>query len=496
MSFTSVAFLLFLPIVWATYWGLRRREWQNLLLVCASYVFYGWWDARFCLLMLTSSLVDYVLGLTLESGPDDSTEGKARQAEHRRRRRLLGLSLVCNLGLLGVFKYFGFFVDSFQATATWLGWSPGTVTLEIILPVGISFYTFQTLSYTIDIYRGRLTPTRNVVDYLAFVSFFPQLVAGPIERASRLLPQFQQARRWNRETFEDGLRQMLWGLFKKVVIADSLAGPVAAAFADPDTVGGPRLMVATVMFAYQIYCDFSGYSDIAIGTARLFGIGLMRNFAYPYFSQSIVEFWQRWHISLSTWFRDYVYIPLGGSRGSRNQTWRNAIVTFLVSGLWHGAAWRFVAWGGLHGTSLIAFPRPSEKAPIEQPGGPGLVPGLGVLFRMVAVFTLACAFWVFFRADNMADAWMIWKKIITEIHIGNGYRELLLEYRSRGPLFEIVHLLLVFLAIEWFNRHKPHPIDFPGWPRPLRWSAYAALTWFVIEYGGRGESNPFIYFQF
>ena len=492
MSFTSVAFLIFLPVVWGIYWCLRRRQWQNLLLVCASYVFYGWWDARFCVLMLTSSLVDYILGLALGPPPPDGETGPTGF----RRRLLMGLSLGCNLGLLGIFKYFGFFVDSFQAGASLLGWSPNPVTLEIILPVGISFYTFQTLSYTIDIYRGQLKPTRNLVDYLTFVSFFPQLVAGPIERASRLLPQFQQPRRWDSDALGEGLRQMLWGLFKKVVIADTLAGPVATAFASPETVDGPRLMVATVLFAYQIYCDFSGYSDIAIGTARLFGIRLMRNFAYPYFSQSIVEFWQRWHISLSTWFRDYVYIPLGGSRGGKRQTWRNAIVTFLVSGLWHGAAWRFVAWGGLHGVSLTGLPRPPGKISMAHPGGTRLFPRLSVLLRMILVFSLVCAFWVFFRADSLADAWLIWKKIATEIHLADGWRELILEYQGRGPLFGITHLLGVFLFVEWLNRHKPHPVDFPGWPRPLRWSVYSILIWFVIEYGSRADSNPFIYFQF
>ncbi|MEE3180509.1 MAG: MBOAT family O-acyltransferase, partial [Planctomycetota bacterium] len=479
MSFTSIAFLFFLPIVWTIYWCLRRRQWQNLLLVCASYVFYGWWDARFCVLMLTSSLVDYVLGLALGPPPANDETGKTRL---RRRRLLLGLSLGCNLGLLGIFKYFGFFVGSFQAAASLLGWSPNPVTLEIILPVGISFYTFQTLSYTIDIYRGQLQPTRKLVDYLAFVSFFPQLVAGPIERASRLLPQFQRPRQWNRDAAGDGLRQMLWGLFKKVVIADTLAGPVALAFASPETIDGPQLMVATVLFAYQIYCDFSGYSDIAIGTARLFGIRLMRNFAYPYFSQSIAEFWQRWHISLSTWFRDYLYIPLGGSRGGRRRTWRNAIVTFLVSGLWHGAAWRFVAWGGLHGLSLVALPRESGKIPIDQPCGKGLVPGVAALLRMILVFSLVCAFWVLFRAESLGDAWLVWKKIVTEIHILDGYRELILEYQGGGPLFGITHLLGVFLVIEWLNRHKPHPVDFPRLPRPLRWATYSILIWFVIEY--------------
>jgi len=280
------------------------------------------------------------------------------------------------------------------------------------------------------------------------------------------------------------------------VIADTLAGPVATAFASPETVDGPRLMVATVLFAYQIYCDFSGYSDIAIGTARLFGIRLMRNFAYPYFSQSIVEFWQRWHISLSTWFRDYVYIPLGGSRGGKRQTWRNAIVTFLVSGLWHGAAWRFVAWGGLHGVSLTGLPRPPGKISMAHPGGTRLFPRLSVLLRMILVFSLVCAFWVFFRADSLADAWLIWKKIATEIHLADGWRELILEYQGRGPLFGITHLLGAFLFVEWLNRHKPHPVDFPGWPRPLRWSVYSILIWFVIEYGSRADSNPFIYFQF
>jgi len=496
MSFTSIAFLVFLPVVWAAYWGLRRREWQNLLLVCASYVFYGWWDERFCILMLTSSLVDYWLGLALGPLSPDSDRQETGSAVSGRRRLLLGMSLACNLGLLGVFKYFGFFVDSFQASAAFLGWSPGGVTLEIILPVGISFYTFQTLSYTIDVYRGRLVPTRNLVDYLAFVSFFPQLVAGPIERASRLLPQFQQSRCWERDAIGAGLRQMLWGLFKKVVIADTLAGPVAAGFASPETTGGPRLMVVTVLFAYQIYCDFSGYSDIAIGTARLFGITLMRNFAYPYFSQSIVEFWQRWHISLSTWFRDYVYIVIGGNRGGRVQTWRNAILTFLVSGLWHGAAWRFVAWGGLHGVSLVALPRPTAKVQIDQPGGARLVPHLAVLLRMILVFSLVCAFWVFFRANSLADAWLILTVMATQLHDVQAFRELLLEYQAGGPLFEITHLLIVFVVVEWLGRHKAHPLEIPGWPQPVRWSIYAALGWFVVEYSGRGESSPFIYFQF
>ena len=328
MTFTSLTFIGFLPLVFALYWLLRTPRRQNLILILASYLFYGWWDYRFCALILFSSLLDFVLGWYL---------GQARSK--RARKWLLGASLFANLGMLGLFKYFNFFAGSFSHLATGFGWTPGSVTLNIILPVGISFYTFQTLSYSIDIYRGKIRATKNILDYLAFVSFFPQLVAGPIERASHLLPQFEKLRRFDQGLARSGCRLILWGFFKKIVIADRLGVVVDQFYAQPELVSGPLLAFATVSFAFQIYCDFSAYSDIAIGTGRLFGIRLMRNFAYPYFSQSVGEFWRRWHISLSTWFRDYVYIPLGGSQQGSFRRTRNLLATFFGK--------RFMAWCGL-----------------------------------------------------------------------------------------------------------------------------------------------------
>ncbi|HSA01792.1 MAG TPA: MBOAT family O-acyltransferase, partial [Candidatus Paceibacterota bacterium] len=342
MSFNSVIFIIFLPVVFALYYVHGGRRWQNIVLVIASYIFYGWWDYRFCALLLASSLLDYTIGRCL---------GGAGSVG--RRRFLLGLSLAGNLGVLGFFKYYGFFADSVAIGFSALGWEVSTTTLNIVLPVGISFYTFQTLSYTIDIYRGELEARQDLLDYLTFVAFFPQLVAGPIERAKHLLPQFAQSRRFSHADAVDGCRLMLWGFAKKMVLADNLGRLVDEVFAHATAASGAELVVATVCFGFQIYGDFSGYSDIATGTARLFGVQLQRNFNFPYFSRNLTEFWRRWHISLSTWFRDYVYRPLGGSRCDAVITARNIMITFLLSGLWHGAAWHFVAWGGAHGCCLL-----------------------------------------------------------------------------------------------------------------------------------------------
>ncbi|MFP6665674.1 MAG: MBOAT family protein [Pirellulales bacterium] len=494
MTFTSLVFLLFLPTVLAVYWLLGRRSLQNSLLVLASYFFYGWWDVRFCGLMLISSLVDFGIGLGMDRSQSDRT-----------RKWLLWLSIGCNLGLLAAFKYANFFLDSFRQFGDLFGFNMSSGTLEIVLPVGISFYTFQTLSYTIDIYRRRLQPTKHLVDYLAFVSFFPQLVAGPIERASRLLPQFQQSRSFDGAAFACGLRRILWGFFKKIVIADSLAGLVTEAYANPASASGPQLFLATVLFSFQIYCDFSAYSDIAIGTARLFNIRLMQNFAYPYFSQSLGEFWQRWHISLSTWFRDYVYIPLGGNRGSAARRGWNVVLTFLVSGLWHGAAWRFVAWGALHGATLTCGrrgnPSPGKEhrhktTPEERPGGERLVPTLGTLSRMLTVFVVVCLFWVFFRANSLADALLIFQKIVADIFNFGAYQAIWQGYILRGPLFHVANVLIVFVLIEWCHRHMPYPLQIDHWPKPSRWVAYTLVFWFVAEYADTAPANPFIYFQF
>jgi len=488
LSFTTIIFLLFLPLVFCVHWLLPRRTARNTWLVAASYFFYGYWDYRFCLLMFISSMVDFSIGLALH-----------RSGSDRRRKTLLVLSLVSNLGLLGVFKYMGFFVESFRELAAVFGFDAASGTWEIILPVGISFYTFQTLSYTIDIYRGKLEPTTRLADYLAFVSFFPQLVAGPIERASRLLPQFQRDRRCRWGNICEGLPRILWGFFKKIVIADSLAVVVQASYAEPALSSGPALMLATFFFAFQIYADFSAYSDIAIGTARLFDIRLMQNFAYPYFSQSIWEFWQRWHISLSTWFRDYLYIPLGGNRESRWRRNKNILITFLVSGLWHGAAWRFVAWGGLHGAASIGL-RPGldrrSQMELERPGGNSLVPPVSTILRMVSTFLLVSLFWVFFRASSLSDSLLILKKMFWESASAAGYSELITRYLSGGPVFRSLNLVLALVMLEWFQRHLHHPLQVLHWPKPLRWAVYTATFWFVAEYAGRLPDNPFIYFQF
>jgi len=343
MLFNSIEFLLFLPLTFALYWAFKDKfTAQNFLLLVFSYIFYGWWDVRFLSLIIFSSAVDFTLGIQISKSSND-----------RKRKLLLGLSLVTNLGLLGFFKYYNFFLESFIGAFESINIHLHATTLKIILPVGISFYTFQTLSYTIDIYRKKFIPTRNVIAFFAFVSFFPQLVAGPIERASTLLPQFFKKRSFNYAFAADGMRQMLWGFFKKMVVADNCAQIVDTIFKNPEVYNGPTLWVAIILFSFQIYCDFSGYSDIAIGTAKLFGFDLMTNFKVPYFARDIGEFWRRWHISLTTWFRDYVYIPLGGSRGTIRKTLINVIIVFVVSGFWHGANWTFIFWGFLNAVLFL-----------------------------------------------------------------------------------------------------------------------------------------------
>lgn len=396
MLFNSVEFAIFLPLVFCLYWFVMGNQLrgQNLLIVAASYLFYGWWDWKFLSLIVASSLVDY--GLALQLGKTDD--------EHRR-KWLLGASLAFNLGVLAYFKYANFFIEQFITAFSSLGISLHLSTLQFILPVGISFYTFQTLSYTIDVYRKQLEPTRDWVVFFAYVSFFPQLVAGPIERATQLIPQFQTKRSFDYEKAKDGMRQILWGLFKKVVIADSCAVFVEEIFSAHETMAASSLILGAVLFAFQIYCDFSGYSDIAIGTARLFGISLMQNFAFPYFSRNIAEFWRRWHISLSTWFRDYLYIPLGGSRvDSQWKLVRNIFAIFLVSGFWHGADWKFIVWGGLHAlfflpSILLGYNRKYLEPVAEHRWLPSWREGLNIL----TTFALVCFAWIFFRADSMSQ---------------------------------------------------------------------------------------------
>lgn len=487
MTFASLTFCLFLPLVFALHWLQKRGSAQNAVLVLASYLFYGWWDYRFCGLMLLSSLVDFGIGLALGRCSCDKT-----------RRCCLGLSLVCNLGLLGFFKYFNFFQENLVRLSQAIGWQLNAGSLEIILPVGISFYTFQSLSYSIDVYRRRLEPTRSLVHYLAFVSFFPQLVAGPIERATCLLPQFGRCRVFDEQLAREGLRQMLWGLAKKLVLADRLAEFVDAAYRDPTSAEGPVLALATVCFAFQIYCDFSAYSDIALGTARLFGIELSRNFAYPYFAQSPAEFWRRWHISLSTWFRDYVYVPLGGNR---TPPWRravNVLVTFLLSGLWHGAAWRFLVWGAVHGTAVIAVRsgNPQWSSTADIPGGSSLLPSPRALLRMLSTFTIVCFGWIFFRAADLSQALQIIYRIVADALSPAAYDALRATLNSDPTLCTTLLLLTVFVVLEWIQRQQPHVLRLTTWPVPCRWAVYSLLIWGGLNLMPTDQVNPFIYFAF
>lgn len=490
MTFSTATFFLYLPLVFTLYWVQKGKTGQNSVIVVASYVFYGWWDYRFCALILASSLIDYAVGLLMGSCPQD----------HLKRRLLLLVSLAANLGLLGFFKYYGFFAENLQSLLHSVGVSVHLASLNIILPVGISFYTFQTLSYSIDIYRGKISATRQLVPYLAYVSFFPQLVAGPIERAQQLLPQFLVKRQFDAGTAREGCRLILWGLFKKVVIADNLALVVEASYGDPGASSGVSLAFATVAFAFQIYCDFSGYSDIAIGTAKLFAINLMRNFAFPYFSLSVPEFWRRWHISLSTWFRDYLFIPLGGSRCSLRETSRNLLITFVVSGCWHGASWNFVVWGALHGLAMVVAVSVnrgdrSKRGVADTPGGDRLIPGVRVMSQMFVVFVFVNLTWVVFRAETLAEASVIVQKILGGVLVVGQHDALWREITGTPEtLWTVIHLF-GFLMIEWTCRAKPYPFFEFSWPRALRWGVYTAFIADILYFGALGQ-NPFIYFQF
>lgn len=488
MTFTTFTFLIFLVFVFSLYWLLKGRTQQNILLVISSYCFYAWWDYRFCALMLIASLVDFSVGL-----------GLSRTQKSISRKALLLTSILCNLGMLGFFKYFDFFAQNFAAMLNVVGFKADQITLRLILPVGISFYTFQTMSYTIDCYRGKIAPTRRIIDYMAYVSFFPQLVAGPIERATNLLPQFNRTRNFDCRLATDGLREIMWGFFKKMVIADNIAIIVNTAYAAPASATGMQMALATFCFAFQIYCDFSAYSHIAIGTAKLFGFSLMRNFAYPYFSQSLTEFWRRWHISLSTWFRDYVYIPLGGSRIGSARRAMNLMITFLICGLWHGASWNFVIWGGISGGALL-FERIWKRKPslhsTDKPGSSTLIPSLATTLRMLLTFSLVSLAWVFFRARNLSDSMLIISKISKDIFSLSAGANLVNAIIELSPLQRGFLLILVLtVLIEWIQRAHPHPLFVDHWPRPLRWALYTSLIWSTLLLCAI-EGGDFIYFQF
>ncbi len=482
MFFNTIDFALFLPVVFVLYWFVFNKsiKRQNMLIVAASYFFYGWWDWRFLSLIIFSTTVDYFIGRELK------VENK-----QSRRKMLLWMSILVNLGFLGFFKYSNFFVDSFVDAFSFFGMDFTVSSLKIILPVGISFYTFQTLSYTIDVYRRRLEPTDRFVAFAAFVSFFPQLVAGPIERATHLLPQFYSKRKFDYAQAADGLRQILWGLIKKVVIADNCARYANLIFNNSDQHSGSTLVLGAIFFAFQIYGDFSGYSDIAIGTSRLFGFDLKRNFNFPYFSRDIAEFWRRWHISLSTWFRDYLYIPLGGSRGGTWMKVRNTFIIFIVSGFWHGANWTFIVWGALNAIYFLPLLlTKNNRNNLDVVAKGRYLPNIKEIVMMLVTFGLTCFAWIFFRAESMSHA----MSYIAEI-----FSSSLLSVPKfsgmAGALLTIV-LVSVFMLIEWAGRGKQYAIEEMGlkWKRPYRHAMYYAMMIGLFFFSAKGQG--FIYFQF
>ena len=483
MLFNSLDFAIFLPVVFLLYWFITNKnlKLQNFLIVVASYFFYGWWDWRFLSLILFSTIVDYTVGL-----------GLLKQENQLKRKILLLASIIVNLGFLGFFKYYNFFLDNFISAFSFFGAEIKSNSLNIILPVGISFYTFQTLSYSIDVYKRKLEPTKDFIAFSAFVSFFPQLVAGPIERATNLLPQFYNKRTFDYSKAVDGMRQILWGLFKKIVIADNCAEYANQIFNNSADMNGSTLVLGALFFTFQIYGDFSGYSDIAIGTARLFGFDLMRNFAFPYFSRDIAEFWRRWHISLSTWFRDYVYIPLGGSRGGIWMKIRNTFIIFIVSGFWHGANWTFIVWGALNAIYFLPLLLTNNnRNNLEIVAKGKVLPTFKEFVSILLTFGLTVFTWIFFRSENIVQAFSyisgIFSKSLFEIP----------EFSGMGKALTTIILVVIFVLIEWWGRDSQYAIAKIGlgWKKPLRYAIYCLIILSIMCFGNFNE-NQFIYFQF
>lgn len=480
MLFNSIAFAIFLPIVFLLYWNIPNGSYkkQNILLLLASYIFYGSWDWRFLFLLIFSTLLDYYTGL------------KMVEADRLKQKKIwFWLSISVNLGFLGVFKYYNFFVESFSHSLNYFGIQTNLWSLQVILPVGISFYTFHGLSYVIDIYYNRIKPEKNFIDYSLFVSFFPLLVAGPIERATHLLPQITNKRTFSYSKSVDGMRQILWGLFKKVVIADNCAIFVNDIFSNYQVQNSSTLLLGAILFAFQIYGDFSGYSDIALGTARLFGIELLRNFAYPYFSRDIAEFWRKWHISLTTWFRDYLYIPLGGSRGGKWQAVRNTFIIFLVSGFWHGANWTFIVWGGYHAAlfmPLLIFQKNRKNTDIVAQNK--LLPNPKEIIQISFTFLLVVIGWIIFRADNVSVAYEYIKNIFSW-EAKNIIDSFIFETNGIG------FFIILMLFVEWFQRRNKHGLEIStirkAWIRiVIYYAIIASMLYFM------GKEQTFIYFQF
>lgn len=489
MIFNSFEFLIFLPIAFLLYWFVfRTHSWQNLLIVVASYVFYGWWDWKFLILIMFTSLCSFVSGLVISKLPPTHL---------RYRRAICCLNIIINIGILGIFKYYNFFIENLEYLFSLFGWNLDWITINVILPVGISFYTFQALSYTIDVYRGNIQATRNIIDFFAFISFFPQLVAGPIERATHLLPQFQTSRNFDYAKAVDGCRQMLWGFFKKMVIADNCATIVNQIWENYSDKTGLILLFGAVLFALQIYCDFSGYSDIAIGCSRLFGFDLTRNFNNPYFSRSIPDFWRRWHISLTTWFRDYIYFPLGGSRCGKWKIIRNIFIVWGISGLWHGANWTYVCWGLYHATLLSIYNllgiNTKHQDVISQDH---LLPNKKEFLQMSITFLLAVIGWIIFRAENMNDA-IHYISIICSNSLFN-IPDTIAQIKYYFLPKIIMLAPFVMMISEWLQRDKQHALQISNIrifkSRIMRWILYYGIIIIIVFYPNRNQT--FIYFQF
>ncbi|MRX66489.1 D-alanyl-lipoteichoic acid acyltransferase DltB, MBOAT superfamily [Flavobacterium resistens] len=477
MLFNSIDFAIFLPIIFILYWliGKKSLQYQNILLLVSSYFFYAFWDWRFLFLLVFSTLLDYFTGLKMQNTLNPVTK-----------RNWFWISISINLGFLAVFKYYNFFADSFAKAISNFGLHVNPWTLKVILPVGISFYTFHGLSYVIDIYKNRIKAEESFINYSVFVSFFPLLVAGPIERATHLLPQIKQKRKFDYLQAIDGSRQILWGLFKKVVIADSCAVYANSIFNDSASYSGSTLLLGAIFFAFQIYGDFSGYSDIALGVARLLGIDLLKNFSFPYFSRDIAEFWRRWHISLSSWFKDYLYIPLGGSKGGMWKTIRNTFIIFIVSGFWHGANWTFIAWGFLNALFImpsIIFKTNRNNLDIAAQGK--ILPSLKEFFSIVVTFGLTVFAWIFFRSESIRHAYHFIAKIFSQT----------LFTKPQILPKKLILIILLFMIIEWLGRENEFALSkLPIKSKAVRWGFYYILVITILYFSG--SEQQFIYFQF
>ncbi len=479
MLFNSLEFMFFLPIVFLIYWFLNRQklQYQNLFLLAISYFFYSCWDWRFMFLLLFSTVLDYFTAIKMSESKTD-VEKKV----------WFWISIIINLGFLGVFKYYNFFADSFATALANIGLQTNFWTIQVILPIGISFYTFHGLSYVIDIYKGRISPEKNFVSYSLFVSYFPLLVAGPIERATHLLPQIKKRRIFNYAQVVDGLRQILWGFFKKMVIADNCAEYANLMFDHPNQYNGSSLFLGGIFFAFQIYGDFSGYSDIALGASKLLGIDLLKNFNYPYFSRDIAEFWRRWHISLSSWFKDYLYFPFGGSKGGVWLKVRNTFIIFIVSGFWHGANWTFIVWGLLNALFIMpSIVLSTNRSNIDIVAKGKIFPNLKEVFQISTTFLLATFAWIFFRAKSLYEAFY---------YINSLFSKSLFQLPSKRPSFAIISLLFLFIFIEWTGRENEFGLQKTGFnsKQMLRWILYIILV--LIIYIFAGKEQEFIYFQF